>query len=148
MQISLGRRGDYAVRAAVYLARHVEDEWSKSRDIAADMAIPENYLPQVLGDLIRVGVVRSLSGPHGGYALARPPSEVQLLEVIEAGGPVQSRECVLRGGPCRWEGTCAVHDSWSRAQEAMISELRRTTLADIARRDTELEGARSAAEQR
>ena len=139
MQITLGKRGDYAVRAALYLARHAGDGWCKARAIALDMAIPATYLPQVLGDLVRHRLAESLAGPHGGYRLARAPEAVSLLEVVEAaGGPVRSRECILRGGPCRWEGTCAVHDAWSDAQSALVERLRAVDLAALAGRDEEL----------
>ena len=144
VQISLGRRGDYAVRAVVHLARHAGVGWRKSRDIADDMSIPEAYLPQVLGDLVRVGLVRSLAGPHGGYALARDPADVSLLEVIEASsGPVESRECVLRGGPCRWDESCAVHEAWSSAQSALRDRLAATTLLEVAEADAALDARSS-----
>jgi Rrf2 family transcriptional regulator, iron-sulfur cluster assembly transcription factor len=140
MQISLGRKGDYAVRAAIHLARHAGDGWRKARQIADDMAIPEAYLPQVLGELIRGRLVTSLAGPNGGYALARDPESISLLEVIEASsGPVESRECVIRGGPCRWEDTCAVHDAWSSAQTALRERLDAVTLASVANADAALE---------
>src|SRR5680860_1715988 len=121
MRIELGRKGDYAVRAVLHLARHNGDGRRKTREIAADMDIPEKYLPQVLGEMVRAGVVLSVAGPDGGYRLARPPAEVSLLEVVEAAeGPVSSETCVLRGGPCRWEDVCAIHFAWSEAQTAFI----------------------------
>ena len=104
------------------------------------MSIPEAYLPQVLGALVRDGLVLSLAGPHGGYALARDPADVSLLEVIEASsGPVESRECVLRGGPCRWEESCAVHEAWGSAQAALRERLAASNLSEIARADAALE---------
>jgi Rrf2 family protein len=140
MQVSLGKRGDYAVRAALHLARH-DGSWHKARDIAEDRDIPETYLPQVLGDLVRSGIVRSLSGPHGGYRLARPAAEISLLEVIEAtGGPLRSRVCVLQGLPCPGGEPCAVHDAWSDAQSAFIERLRAADLASLAARDVQVRG--------
>lgn len=140
MQISLGRRGDYGVRAAVFLARRFGRGWQKSREIADEMSIPEKYLPQVLGDLIRAGIVVSLAGPRGGYMLTGSPEQLSLLEVVEAtGGPVRSNECVMRGQPCRrWQEVCAVHDAWVAAQEAMVAELAATALSLLADRDEEL----------
>jgi Rrf2 family transcriptional regulator, iron-sulfur cluster assembly transcription factor len=135
MQVSLGRRGDYAVRAALHLAGRAAGDWCKARDIADGEDIPAAYLPQVLGDLVRRGIVRSRSGPNGGYQLARPAAEVSLLEVIEAaGGPVRSRICVLRGVPCQGEDACAVHEAWTEAQLAMIERLRSADLASLVAR--------------
>lgn len=48
MQIALGRKGDYSVRAMIDLARHYGDGRRKARQIARTMDIPERYLPQLL----------------------------------------------------------------------------------------------------
>ncbi len=140
MQIALGRKGDYAVRAVLDLARNYGGPRRKSREIAADMEIPERYLPQILAILVRSGLLAAMAGPDGGYSLTRDPSEVTLLEVVEiAEGPVRAMQCLLRGGPCNWNGVCPLHDSWSRAQEALAAELAVTNFADLARRDAEIE---------
>jgi Rrf2 family protein len=138
MELSLGRRADYALRAALDLARHADDR-RKSREIGDEMDIPMTYLPQIMAQLVRSGLVDSVAGPHGGYVLARPAVAISLLEVIEAveGDPV-SKECVLRGGPCRWDEICAIHVPWSRAQQAMLERLGTTSLADVAAIDKAL----------
>lgn len=136
MKIELGQTGDYAVRSVLALA--ASGERQKAREIAAEMHLPEKFLPQVLGMLIRAGIVRSVAGPGGGYELARDPADISLLEVIEATeGPMRSRKCVLRGGPCALDGTCAVHDSWAEAQSALTAKLARTTFATLRRRALE-----------
>ena len=141
MELTLGRRADYTVRAVLDLARHHGEGRRKARAIAEEMEIPVNYLPALLAELVRAGVVTSSAGPSGGYALARPPRQVSLLEVVEvAEGELRSRECVLRGGPCRWEDACAVHEPWSRAQEALRRSLDGTTFAELAEHDERLEG--------
>lgn len=141
MRLELGRRGDYAVRAMVDLARsHDRGGRRKTRDIAEAMAIPPGYIPQILAVLVRAGLAESEAGPAGGYRLARSPETISLLDVIVAvEGDMSSTECVLRGGPCRWEGVCAVHEPWSRAQEALRAELAAATLEEVARADAALE---------
>jgi Rrf2 family protein len=142
MQMRLGKRTDYAVRAVLSLARTWQpgQPLRKARQIAAEMAIPEKYLPQVLAALVRGGLVESVTGPDGGYRLSASPDRVSLLQVVEAvEGPLESSECVLRGGPCHWEGRCAIHEHWSGAQEAMRDRLRATTFASIVQTDEELE---------
>lgn len=141
MRLEMGRRADYAVRAMVDLARHHGDhERRRARDIAAEMEIPTSFVPQIMAALAGVGLVTSTPGPGGGYSLARPPGAITLREVIVAvDGPLESTECVLRGGPCRWDDACAVHVPWSRAQQAMLDQLEATTFADIAELDAALE---------
>jgi Rrf2 family transcriptional regulator, iron-sulfur cluster assembly transcription factor len=140
MQITLGSKGDYAVRAVLDLARAHGGPRRKAREISDKMAIPPKYLPQVLGDLIKAGLVNSVAGPGGGYSLSRVPDDVSLLEVVEAAkGPVRSDKCLMRGGLCHWDAACAVHDAWTNAQNKMIAELERTSFAELARRDAALE---------
>lgn len=130
MKVELGQKGDYALRSVVAMAR--AGRRMKAREIAEEMDIPQKYLPHILGSLIRAGLATSVAGPDGGYTLARVPDEISLLDVIEAAeGPVRSRKCVLRGGPCQLNGTCIVHDAWSDAQAALADKLAGTTFADL-----------------
>jgi Rrf2 family protein len=135
MNLTLTRRGDYALRAALYLAERWSDP-AKTREIADVMALPPSYTPQVLGLLVQAGLVVSRSGPAGGYTLSRKPEAISVLEVVEAAeGSLLSTTCILRGGPCRWEDACAAHPAWSRASEAFRSELAATSLEDVAEAD-------------
>lgn len=147
VELSLGKRADYTVRAMVDLARHHGDGRRKTAEIAVEMRIPGSYLPQLLAELVRAGLVCSVAGRKGGYTLAREPGEITLLEVIEvADGPMVALECVLRGGPCRWDGACAIHEPWARAQEAFRDSLAATTFAEIAALDAELDRSRASDE--
>ncbi|MBK5222682.1 MAG: Rrf2 family transcriptional regulator [Acidimicrobiia bacterium] len=142
MRVRLGRKGDYAVRAVLDLARHEGAGRRKTRQIADDMAIPESYLPQILSELVTAGLVTSLAGRDGGYALAAPSATTTLLQVIETvEGAVDLAECVLTGGPCSWETECAVHRFWSSAQDALRDRLAEVTFADIAQVDVVLSAA-------
>lgn len=133
MRLELTRRGDYAVRAMLTLARPGTGKLTAA-DLADATAIPSNYVPQVMGDLVRASLVSNRRGRHGGYTLARPPEEVSLLSIVEAvEGESRRRTCVMRGGPCGRDGvTCAVHDAFATAQERANRTLRSVTLADVA----------------
>jgi Rrf2 family transcriptional regulator, iron-sulfur cluster assembly transcription factor len=132
MELTLGSRVDYAVRAVVDLARHHGGGRRKAREVSDAMAIPASYLPQVLAPLVRAGVVVSESGPAGGYELRHPPGEITLLQVIRAvEGDPSSTTCVLRGGPCLAGGPCAMHEPWMQAQEAFLAKLAAITFADL-----------------
>lgn len=132
MQASLGRKGDYSVRAVLDLARHHDDR-RKAREIAGEMDIPARYLTQILANLVQHGLLTAVAGPTGGYTLARAPADINLLEVVEAAeGPIKLEQCVLRGGPCEWEESCPVHIPWTRVQTALAAELAATTFADLA----------------
>ncbi|MCU0505833.1 MAG: Rrf2 family transcriptional regulator [Chloroflexi bacterium] len=134
MRLELTKRGDYAVRAMVALASAPPGTLLSVPRMADEMGIPVRFLPQVMGDLGRAGLVTAVTGRAGGYRLARPASEVTLLDVVEAvEGDSRRRTCILRGVPCGIDGTtCAVHDPFFAAQDAMIDRLSSADLASIA----------------
>lgn len=140
MRLELGRRADYAIRATLDLAHHAPTgDRRKARAIADEMSIPATYVPQIMAELVRAGIVRSVAGPDGGYVLAVAPEEITLLQILRAvDGAIASTACVLRGGPCRWEEACAVHDPWMQAQDALLGSLDATTFADLVRNDRAL----------
>jgi len=135
VRLDLTRRADYAIRATLALARAPDGERQSVSRIAAAERIPVRFLPQVMRDLVRAGLVEGATGRAGGYWLARRPDEVSLLDVIEAvEGDSRRRTCVLRGGPCRVDATCAVHDDVIEAQEALLLRLASARLGTAARR--------------
>jgi Rrf2 family iron-sulfur cluster assembly transcriptional regulator len=133
MRLELTKRGDYAVRAMLALARGSGNGLLSARRISDAMGIPVRFLPQVLADLQRGGLVEAAPGRAGGYRLARDAAEISLLEVIEAvEGDSRRQSCVLRGGPCGVDGTCDVHDVFFAGQETLRSYFARSTLAALA----------------
>lgn len=133
MKLELTRRGSYAIRAAVSLARIDDGTLTSSARIAAAMGIPPRFLPQVMGDLVRAGIVEGVVGRAGGYRLARPPEQIDLLDVIEAAeGDARRRYCVLKGVECGSQRTgCEVHGVFAAAQAALLSHLAGTTLREV-----------------
>ena len=133
MRIELSRRGDYAVRAALALAILDDGRPVSARRLAERMSIPPGFLAHVLTDLVRAGVAIGTTGRSGGYKLAVPASQVDLLRIVDA---AEERgdlpRCVIRGGECRAAARCAVHVAFDTANVAMRRELASTTLADLA----------------
>lgn len=144
--MTLSKRGDYVVRSALALARaHGTNQPRKIREIVAEMGVPQTFASQILADLVRAGLATSRAGKGGGYRLARPPDQIALIEVVEAGeGPLHAARCALGDGPCRWDRVCPLHETWQRATEALRTVLTGTTLADLAARDVAIEHGRVA----
>jgi Rrf2 family protein len=144
VRLELTLRGDYAVRAALAITLLEDGHPVSARRIAERMDIPNGFLAHVLTDLVRAGIVVGTPGRGGGYRLAAPPAEIDLLRVVDA---VEDRgdppRCVLRGGPCRYDGTCAVHDVFFAATAAVRRELAGANLADLAAEGLTIRGATS-----
>jgi Rrf2 family protein len=137
MKLKLSKRGDYVVRSALCLANsYDEPNPVKLRQVSLDMGVPRTFVSQILGDLVQAGIATSFFGANGGFRLTRPPAQITLLEVVEAGeGALESDTCVLGDEPCQWESVCPMHETWSAATAAMKAELASTTLATLVERD-------------
>ncbi len=73
---------DYGMRAILYLA--AKNRTCSSKDIASDMAIPRDYLIQLAQQLRNASLIEAHPGKHGGYCLAKDPSEISVLDVMIA----------------------------------------------------------------
>ncbi len=99
--------------------------------IAARYSIPVAVLAKVLQQLVRSGIAVGTRGVRGGYSLVRKPSEITVLDVIDAFEPPRSREqCSLRGveeglceehTPCRLRKLCDEVEEQARCTYASVT---------------------------
>ena len=141
MEMTLSKRGDYVVRAALCLARAYDSrEHRKIREVVAEMDVPQTYASQILAALVHANLAVSKAGRDGGYRLVRDPGSITLLDIVEAGeGPLRAERCALGDGPCRWNAVCPLHETWGAATSALRETLAQTSLAALVARDKELE---------
>jgi Rrf2 family protein len=130
MQVS--RRVDYALRAAIHLARHEADRAASVSEMSSTEAIPKKFLEKIIQDLIHAGIVTSRRGAHGGYLLARDPSEISFKEVLEAvEGPIALNVCVGDPHVCSVSTTCGMQHIWAEGQRRLIDYFASTKLSDL-----------------
>jgi len=123
------KTAEYALRAAVWLAREPGRAESADR-LAERLKVPRRYLHKVLQDLVQAGLVRSQSGPRGGYALAAPPTEITILDVVNAvSGIERITQCPL-GLPSHTR-LCPLHAELDRAFASVEAAFARVTLAQV-----------------
>jgi len=127
----LPKTAEYALRATVWLGR--EYEQTVSADFLADRTkVPRRYLHKVLQDLVRAELVRSQSGPGGGYALARSPKKITILDVVNGVAPLERiRHCPL-GLPSHTR-LCPLHKELDRVYAENEKALSRVTLDQLLR---------------
>ena len=127
----LSTTSQYAIRALSCLATH-EQEPVGGRDLAERTGVPASYLSKILLDLNRAGLVEATRGIGGGYRLARPPSEIFLMEVIDPLEKVSRLgDCIMGRPECSEESSCSVHDWWKRVRNDYLEMLQRTSLAQV-----------------
>ncbi len=125
--ISVTSKSRYAVVAMAELARSGPDPVPIAQ-IAERRAMPVQFLEQLFSTLRRDGLLLSQRGVKGGYRLARPPEEITVLEVVQALDGRVGQEAEEAGG------------IWRDGVQALRGVFSSTTIADIARRESEETG--------
>lgn len=110
----LTTRGRYAVTALLDLA--IQDGDSKNAvslsDIAKRQSISISYLEQLFSKLRKAGLVTSTRGASGGYHLAKPLADIDVMTIITAvDESVNAMQCGGQGN-CQGGAMCLTHDLW------------------------------------
>ena len=117
------KKTEYGVVSMVYLARHAEAGLLSIKDIASHENYPVPYIEKILQALKRAKLVASAQGNHGGYKLARRPSEITLKQVVDAleGGTFdvfcapESRADIV----CTHFCLCGIKPVWRKTKELL-----------------------------
>lgn len=127
---------EWAIHCAMLLGSLPEHATLSGKALAEFHGVPESYLLKHLKQLVAKGVLESVSGPRGGYRLARGPDEITLLDIVQAvDGNRPAFRCteIRRRGPCRLDDSayplcCGVNRAMMRAEQAWRNSLREQTL--------------------
>ena len=128
----LSRTAIYAVRALSYLASLEGETPVLSREIAEALDLPSHFLAKILGRLSLEGILESSRGKKGGFRLARPSSEIYLLEIVDPFDRLTNQDdCLLRNGSCSSGAHCSLHEGWAMVRESIIGFLDSTSLETV-----------------
>lgn len=101
-------------------------------ELARCSGVPKAYLAKIFNVLARRGILTAKRGYRGGITLARKPTTISLLEIVEAiEGTGWLGDCLLNLATCATRSSCPTHEFWQRIRRDITEELRRTTLADV-----------------
>ena len=133
--MKLSTKGRYATRAMLDLALHYGEGAILLRDIAERQQLSVRYLEHVIMPLKMAGLVRSIRGAKGGFMLARPPSQIKLMEIIQlCEGSIAPVECVDDTAMCPRSEVCVTQGIWSEMEIAMRRVLESTSLQNLVER--------------
>ena len=133
------RKTVYALRALSNLAQAAQGKPQLAAEIAASEGIPRRFLDTILRQLTRSGLLTSSRGPHGGYSLRSPASEINVASVIRVlDGAAFPFPCLnwdhpVRCAECPGPGACAAHAALGAMGAAALSLLEGMSLADLVR---------------
>jgi len=126
--MKLSPAAEFAVRGALVLAEHYGQGPTTLDSICDARGLSKQYLVKIFASLARSGIVTPVRGKKGGYLLARDPSEVTLLELIEAvEGPIAVNFCQHVPPRCE-ESECGLRSMWSEIQQFICDKLGGTSL--------------------
>ncbi len=128
--LKISEAASLAMHALGYLANR-EDHPVTVREIASRFEISEAHLSKVLQRLVKVGLLRSIRGPKGGFLLTRDPGVISLLEIYEAvEGTIEPSQCLLGASICDGE-SCILGKIVLEANQMLRKRLDETSLIEV-----------------
>jgi Rrf2 family nitric oxide-sensitive transcriptional repressor len=129
--MKLTRFTDYSLRVLIYLGLQGEQRVT-IRESSEAYKISRNHLMKVVSMLTRMGYLDARRGPGGGIALARPPDEINLADVIRAmEDDMNLVECFCDGGDCIISPVCQLKKVLAQALNTYLGTLEDYTLKDL-----------------
>jgi Rrf2 family protein len=126
---------EYGIICALHLAKRAAQGPVTGREIAAVERLPADYVEQILLRLRRAEIIRSTRGAHGGYALARPPAQISVRDVIAASElSTFDLHCVshpVGEERCSDAGNCSIRPVWVLLQQRIDEVLESVNLEDL-----------------
>ena len=132
VSMKISTKGRYGLRLMVELGGN----WGKGplsiREVARRQEISEKYLEQIILQLSRAGLVKSIRGAQGGYILTAAPEEISAGQVLRAvEGSLSPVECVDDGAECQKADQCVTCELWRRMKAAVDHVVDSTSIADL-----------------
>ncbi len=130
--MKLSTKSRYGARAVVEIALHYLNGPVKRKDIVKNQEISDSYLENILIALKNGGIITTIRGANGGYMLSRPPSELNLFEVVKIlEGSLSPVECLDNPSSCKRVNFCSTRVVWKKLKEAKEDVLKNVTIQDL-----------------
>ena len=134
--LRLTKKADYGLMALKYLAEQSAANAAaaqSAKDIAQAYHIPPPLLAKILQTLARASLLVSHAGTNGGYALAKPASQISAFEVIRAiDGPLFITSCITIHGACDLAGHCTIKEPLRKVNDSIKDLLSNIYISDLA----------------
>jgi len=129
---NLSKKTEYGLIALSYLSHLDFDQRANVAEIASASTLPKELLAKILSELVKAGLAQSISGPAGGFRLAKPAEETSLAEIVNAlerqPGLV---ECSADKANCDRSHECSIRSPMAKVQKKVTRILEETMLTDL-----------------
>lgn len=131
--MTFSKRTDYALMALGHLLETEPGTLTSAKEIADQYRIPGELLAKVLQSLAKANIINGVSGPTGGYRLAREPQQVSLADVVTAvEGDQGICGCMKAGSPdCNHEEICTIREPMQQVNRDVFAILNRYKLTEL-----------------
>ncbi len=132
MTVIFSKKCEYGLQAVLYLAAIETTEVIPAEAISKKLEIPKEFISKILQSLTESGIIYSKKGKSGGFALAKNPAEIKLIDIVTAiDGLEVFTKCVLGFPKCSPDHPCPVHDRWGKLRTEAYEMLSSESLKDL-----------------
>ena len=132
MTVIFSKKCELALQAVLFLSIKKDQIIFNSTEISQELKVPKEFVSKMLQTLTDCGIVGSKKGKNGGFYLARRPSQIKLIEIVEAiDGLAVFKSCVLGFPNCSSDHPCPVHDKWGKIRDDAYKMLNEETLEQL-----------------
>jgi FeS assembly SUF system regulator len=130
----LSHLADYAVVLMTAAARRPTGARLSATELSADTGVPLPTTQKLMGQLAASGLLSSVRGAGGGFALAKAPAEISLADIVEADeGPIALTMCSdSHNHECILDAHCRVKPHIGVVGNAVRGALGAVTLTELA----------------
>ena len=130
----LSHLADYAVVLMTAAARYPAGARLSATELARDTGVPLPTAQKLMGQLAACGLLSSVRGAGGGFALARSATEISLADIVEAvEGPIAMTVCSEGRSDCALDAHCRVKPHMGVVGNAVRGALGAVSLTELAR---------------
>jgi FeS assembly SUF system regulator len=131
--LKVSKLTDYGIGLMTSLARRESPDPVTARELSEVMGLPLPTVSKLLKVLSGQGLLLSTRGASGGYALARTPEQITLVDMVEAlDGPMALTECSGSAAcACELEVACGLKANWNWINQQLLGTLRGITLQNM-----------------
>lgn len=129
MTVIFSKKCEYGLQAVLYLSTQDRESVITAEEISRKLNIPKEFVSKILQSLTDSGIVLSRKGKSGGFALAKDPTRIRLIDIVAAiDGMSIFNTCVLGFPQCNPDNPCPLHEKWGELRTKAYGMLTDETL--------------------
>ncbi len=132
MTVIFSKTCELGLQAVLFLSIKKEKRIFTAAEVSQELKVPKEYVSKVMQILTDSGIIGSKKGKNGGFYLAKSPSNIKLIDIVEAiDGLEVFNNCVLGFSGCSSENPCPVHEKWGKLRDDAYKMLSNETLEQL-----------------